>query len=75
MGMTNRAATRADSDKLAQTRREIKELTHAGKIRHQLRPGTPEYAAALETEEGLVRRIWRRLRAESPPVSSTSTED
>jgi hypothetical protein len=75
MGTTKRAAAKADFDQLAQTRREIKELTEAGKWRHQLRPGSPEYAAALETEEGLVRRIWGRLRAVGPQISPKSTRD
>ena len=46
-----------------------------GLRRHRLRRGTPEYHAALETEERLVSRVWRRLRTESPPVSRTPTGD
>ncbi len=75
MGMTHRAAAKTDLDQLAETRREIKQLTDAWLRRHQLRRDTPEYAAALETEERLVSGIWRRLRADSPPRSPTSTED
>jgi hypothetical protein len=75
MGTTNGAAAKADFDQLAATRRETKELTDAWKRRHELRRGTPEYAAALETEERLAGRIWRRLRADIPPVSRTSTGD
>ena len=74
MGTTNRAAARADFE-LDKTRGDIKDLTEAWKGRHQLQPGTPEYVAALETEEGLIRRIWRRLRADSPPLPPASTED
>jgi hypothetical protein len=62
MGTTGRRAARADLDEIAAVRREIKELADAWTGRHRLRRGTPEYAAALETEERLVTRIWRRLR-------------
>ena len=75
MGTTNRAAAKTIFEQLDQTRGEITELTEAWKRRHQLQPGTPEYVAALETEEGLIRRIWRRLRTDSPPVAPPSTGD
>jgi hypothetical protein len=75
MGTTNPHAARADLDQIAATRRDTRELTDAWTRRHRLRRDTPEYTAALETEERLVSRIWRRLRADSPPVSPTPTRD
>ncbi len=75
MGTTRGAAARTDLDQLVETRREIKELTDVWLRRHRLRRDTPEYAAALDTEERLVSRIWRRLRADSSPGSPTSTGD
>jgi hypothetical protein len=75
MGTTNPHDARADLDQIAATRREIRELTDAWKRRHRLRRGTPEYSAMLETEERLVTRIWRRLRADGPPVQARPTQD
>ncbi len=75
MGTTNVPATRTDVDQFADTRREIKELSDASTHRHRLRYGTPEYDAALETEERLVSRIWRRLRSDGHPVSPPSPGD
>jgi hypothetical protein len=69
MGTRNGHAARADFDQVAETRRQIKELTDAWTQRHRLQRGTPEYAAALETEEHLITRIWRRLRRDGPPGS------
>jgi hypothetical protein len=64
MGTTNISADRDDLDQIAQTRLEIKELGEAWASRHRLDRGTPEYVAALETEERLLTRIWRRLRSD-----------
>jgi molecular chaperone DnaK (HSP70) len=75
MGTTNLCASRAEREQIAQTRLEIKELTDAWTRRHRLRPGTPEYIAALETEERLVTRIWRRLRGDGQTTSRTSMGD
>jgi hypothetical protein len=72
MGSANGSDVRADLDQIAETRREIGELGDAWKRRHRLRRGTPEYSVALETEERLVSRIWRRLRADGPPVAARS---
>jgi len=69
MGTKSGPAARADFDHVAETRREIKELTDAWTQRHRLQRGTPEYATALENEERLVTRIWRRLRHDGPPRS------
>ena len=66
MGTTSGPATRTDFEQVDETRRQVKELTDAWTRRHRLRPGTREYATALETEERLITRIWKRLRAGSP---------
>jgi hypothetical protein len=63
MGTANRPATRADLDQLADTR------LPRGTREHR------EYIAALETEERFASHIWRRLQANSPPVSPTPTGD
>jgi hypothetical protein len=75
MGTPNGPAARADLDQIAETRRQIKELTAAWNQRHALRRGTPEYARALEDEERLVTRIWRLLRKDGPPSSRASIRD
>jgi hypothetical protein len=62
MGTRSGPAARADLDQVAETRHQIKELNAAWNERHGLRRGTPEYARALEEEERLITRIWRRLR-------------
>ena len=62
MGARNGPANKALLDQFAETKQQIQELTAASTQRHGLRRGTPEYAKALEDEERLVRRIWRRLR-------------
>jgi hypothetical protein len=64
MGTQSGPAARTDLDQVVETRRQIKELSEAWTRRHKLRRGTPEYARALENEERLVNRIWRRLRAD-----------
>jgi hypothetical protein len=65
MGTRSGPSTRADFE-VAETRRQIKELTDAWTRRHRLPRGTPEYESALETEEHLVTRIWRRLQRDGP---------
>jgi len=70
MGTTNRRAARADLDQIAEVRLEIKELADAWTRRHRLHRGTPEYVAALEIEERLVTRIWRRFRPDGQRASS-----
>ena len=72
MGTQRGPARRADLDQIAETRRQIKELTAAWNQRHGLRRQTPEYARALEDEERLVTRIWRRLRKGDPLDARTS---
>jgi hypothetical protein len=66
MGTKSGPAARTNVDQVAETRRQIKELSEAWTRRHELRRGTPEYARALENEERLVTRIWRRLRGDGP---------
>jgi hypothetical protein len=70
MGTTSRRAARADLDQIAAVRREIRELTDAWTRRHLLHRGTPEYVSALETEERLVTRIWRRFQGDDKRISS-----
>jgi hypothetical protein len=67
MGRTKVAADPTDLEQIAPTRLEIKELTEAWASRHRLDRGTPEYDAALETEDRLLTRIWRRLRSSQDP--------
>ena len=59
-------------------RRQIAELTDASTRRHRLERGTPEYAAALETEERLANRVWRLGTSlgsiERPPEERESIE-
>ena len=62
MGTKSGPAARSDFEYVVETRRQIKELTDARTRRQGLRPGTPEYATALEDEERLLTRIWRWLR-------------
>ena len=69
MGTKSGPAARADFEQIDETRRQVKELTDASTKRHRLRPGTREYQAALETEDHLVTRIWKRLRGDAPPGS------
>jgi hypothetical protein len=75
MGTRNGPAARTDLDLIAETRLEIKELSDVWTRRHRLRRGTPEYVAALESEERLATRIWGRLRGEAQSRSRTRTED
>ena len=75
MGRTNPPARRDDLERIATTRREIKELTDAWNRRHLIARDTPEYAAALETEERLVTRMWRRLRPEGRPTTRRPAAD
>lgn len=48
-------------------RRQIAALTDASTARHRFVRGTPEYEAALETEERLADRLWRLGTALPPP--------
>jgi hypothetical protein len=73
MGTKSDAAARADLDRIAETRLDIKELTDAGTLRHRMQRGTPEYVAALETEGYLAARVWRRLRSDSQRAASRKT--
>ena len=75
MATMNGPAVRADRDLIAETRLEIKELTDTWTRRHRLRRGTAEYVAALETEDLLVTRIWRRLRADGTTATRTPIKD
>ena len=75
MGTTDRPAAKAELDQVATTRLEIKELSDAWTRRHKIPRGTPEYAAALETEERLVTRIWHRLRPEGRPETRRPAAD
>ena len=75
MGTQYGPAARSDLDQIAETRRQIKELTDAWNRRHELRPDTAEYARALATEDRLVARIWRRLRKEGPSDARASIRD
>jgi hypothetical protein len=75
MGTRSGPIRKADFDQIAETRRQIKELTAAWNQRHELRPDTPEYARALEDEERLVKRIWRRLRKGDASDARTPIRD
>jgi len=75
MGTRNGPAAKADLDQIAETRQQIQELTDASTQRHGLRRGTPEYDRALEDEERLVTRIWRRLRKDGPSNARASTRN
>jgi hypothetical protein len=65
MGTKSGPSARSGLEHAVETRRQIKELTDAWTSRHELRPGTPEHARALEAEERLITRIWRRLRSDN----------
>jgi len=52
------AAQQADEERL-----QIEDLQTAAARRHLLTRGTADYAAAIEVEERLAARIWRRVRA------------
>ena len=75
MGTTNGPAARVEIDRITQARRETKELSDADARRHRFQRDTPEYRDALEHEEHLVSRIWRRLRADGQPASRTPIGD
>ena len=46
------------TQRLDEILRGVRALTNASKRRHRLDRDTPEYDAALETEERLADRIW-----------------
>lgn len=75
MGTINGPATRSDLDRIAENRLEIRRLTEAWTRRHRLRRGTPEYDEALQIEERLVTRVWRRLRTEGRSEMRTPIKD
>ena len=52
-----------DADRIEDERLQIEDLRAASARRHQLVRGTRDYAAAMEIEEQLAARIWRRVRA------------
>lgn len=58
MASGNKQAGRTGSQRLDEILRGVRALTDASKRRHRLTRDTPEYAAALETEERLADRIW-----------------
>jgi hypothetical protein len=64
-----------DRDRIAASRREIKELADAWGRRHLFRRGTPDGIPAPKLDERLASRIRRRLRADSAPVSPLQTGD
>ena len=58
MATGNEQARRRRSQRLDEIMRGVRALTDASVRRHRLGRDTPEYAAALETEERLADRIW-----------------
>jgi len=58
MATRNERARRTRSQRLDEILRGVRALTDASVRRHRLARGTPEYVAALETEEQLADRIW-----------------
>jgi hypothetical protein len=54
----NDHAGRTGTQRVDDILRGVRALTDASKRRHRLARDTPEYAAALETEERLADRIW-----------------
>jgi hypothetical protein len=54
----NEQGRRTRSQRLDEILRGVRALTDASLRRHRLARDTPEYAAALETEERLADRIW-----------------
>jgi hypothetical protein len=75
MGTAISPAVRSERDRIAETRLDIKELTATWTQRHRLRRGTAEYVAAIEAEERLVVRIWRRLLADGTTATRTPIKD
>lgn len=58
MATGNERARRTRSQRLDEILRGVRALTDASIRRHRLARDTPEYVAALETEERLADRIW-----------------
>jgi hypothetical protein len=56
-------AAESDADQAHEERLQIEDLRTASARRHLLTRGTPDYEAAMEVEERLDARIWRRVRA------------
>jgi len=56
-------ATESDAHQADEERLQIDDLRTASTRRHMLLRGTADYAAAMEVEERLAARIWRRVRA------------
>jgi len=58
MASGNEQTGRTGTQRLDEILRGVRALTNASKRRHRLDRDTPEYDAALETEERLADRIW-----------------
>ena len=56
---TRKAPRDPGVEPVEEIRRQVAALTNASNERHRLERGTPEYEAALETEERLADRVWR----------------
>ena len=56
-------AAERDADQTDEERLQIEDLKTASARRHLLTRGTADYAAAIEVEDRLAARIWRRARA------------
>ena len=85
MAGDNEQVGRTGSQRLDEILHGVRALTNATKRRHGLARDTPEYAAALETEERLADRIWGLGaalprdagddREPAPPSTETPTRD
>ena len=58
MASVSKEAGRTRRQRLDEILSGVRALTDASTRRHRLSRDTPEYAAALETEERLADRIW-----------------
>ena len=58
MARGSEQVARKGSQRLDEILRGVRALTNASQRRHRLARDSPEYAAALETEERLADRIW-----------------
>lgn len=63
---TRKAPADTAAGPVEEIRRQVAALTHASTERHRLQRGTPEYEAALVTEERLADRVWRLGAALQP---------
>lgn len=63
---TRKAPSDSGAEPVEEIRRQVAALTDASTQRHRLQRGTPEYEAALETEERLADRVWRLGAALQP---------